>query len=227
MGVVYKARHSKLDRLVALKMILAGGHAGAGGPGALPHRGRGRRPPAAPNIVQIYEVGEHDGLPYFSLEFCDGGSLAQKLDGTPLPPQEAARLVEKLARGMHAAHRAKASSTATSSRPTCCWRRTARRRSPTSAWPSSWTTPARRNRARSWARRATWPRSRPAARAKEIGPGGRHLRAGRDPLRAADGPAAVQGRDAAGHDPAGGERRAGAAVAVADQRCRATWRRSA
>jgi eukaryotic-like serine/threonine-protein kinase len=59
-----------------------------------------------PNIVQIFEVGEHDGHPYFSLEFVDGGSLAQKLDGTPLPPQQAARLVETLARAMHAAHQA-------------------------------------------------------------------------------------------------------------------------
>jgi serine/threonine protein kinase len=58
-----------------------------------------------PHIVQVYEVGEHGGLPYFSLEFCAGGSLAKKLGGVPLPPKEAASLVEKLAHGMHAAHR--------------------------------------------------------------------------------------------------------------------------
>src|SRR5262249_7493075 len=57
-----------------------------------------------PNIVQIYEVGEHNGLPFFSLEFVDGGSLSQKLDGNPLPPRQAAQLLEKLARAIHFAH---------------------------------------------------------------------------------------------------------------------------
>ena len=57
-----------------------------------------------PNIVQIHEIGEHEGKPFFSLEFCGGGSLAQKLGGTPLPAREAAALVETLARAMQAAH---------------------------------------------------------------------------------------------------------------------------
>ena len=57
-----------------------------------------------PHIVQIHEVGEQGGLPYFSLEFCGGGSLEKKLVGTPLPPSEAAALVETLARAMQAAH---------------------------------------------------------------------------------------------------------------------------
>jgi WD40 repeat protein len=59
-----------------------------------------------PHIVTVYEVGEHRGLPYFSLEFCEGGSLAHKLNDTPLPPREAAGLMETLARAMHAAHQA-------------------------------------------------------------------------------------------------------------------------
>src|SRR6202023_2263274 len=59
-----------------------------------------------PHIVQIFEVGEHDGHTYFSLEFCAGGSLEKKLHGTPLPPKEAAALLETLARAMHAAHQA-------------------------------------------------------------------------------------------------------------------------
>jgi serine/threonine protein kinase len=57
-----------------------------------------------PHVVQIYEVGEAEGRPYFSLEFVEGGSLADKLDGTPLAPQQAAQLLETLARAMQAAH---------------------------------------------------------------------------------------------------------------------------
>src|SRR5262249_41498549 len=59
-----------------------------------------------PGIVQVYEVGEQNGRPYFSLEFCAGGSLATKLAGAPLPPGEAAALVEAVARAVGAAHRA-------------------------------------------------------------------------------------------------------------------------
>src|SRR5207237_851317 len=57
-----------------------------------------------PNIVQVYEIGEHEGKPFFALEFCGGGSLEKKLNGTPLPAREAAALVETLARAMQAAH---------------------------------------------------------------------------------------------------------------------------
>jgi len=106
MGVVYKARHVGLNRVVALKMILAGGHAG---PDDL---ARFRREAEAvarlkhPNVVQIYDIGEAGGLPYFSLEFVEGGSLDRRLAGTPLPPIEAAALMETLARAMAAAHAA-------------------------------------------------------------------------------------------------------------------------
>jgi eukaryotic-like serine/threonine-protein kinase len=106
MGVVYKARQSKLNRLVALKMILAGEYAGEREIARFRTEAEAVARLQHPNIVQIFEVGEHDGHPYFSLEFVDGGSLAQKLDGTPLPPQKAARLVETLARAMYAAHQA-------------------------------------------------------------------------------------------------------------------------
>src|SRR5262245_23775450 len=104
MGVVYKARHVKLNRVVALKMILAGGHAGAADLARFRTEVEAVARLQHPGIVQIYEVGEQGGLPYCALEFCPGGSLADKLDGTPLPPGEAARLVETLARAVHAAH---------------------------------------------------------------------------------------------------------------------------
>src|SRR5439155_17838382 len=58
-----------------------------------------------PNIVQIHETGERDGRPFFSLEFLEGGSLQQRLDGNPLSPRVAAGLIERLARAMDFAHR--------------------------------------------------------------------------------------------------------------------------
>jgi WD40 repeat protein len=105
---VYRARHTKLQRLVALKMIQPP-------PGTTPQqwesltrRFRTEAEAVArlqhPNIVQIYECGEHNGLPYFSLEFCGGGSLADRLDGTPWEPARAAGLVETLSRAVHTAH---------------------------------------------------------------------------------------------------------------------------
>jgi WD40 repeat protein len=104
MGVVYNARHLALKRTVALKMVLAGGHAG---PGELA-RFRIEAEAAArlqhPNIVQIHEVGEVDGHPYCALEFVEGGSLASKLQGQPLQAREAVKLVESLARAMQLAH---------------------------------------------------------------------------------------------------------------------------
>ena len=104
MGVVYKARQEKANRLVAIKMILARKSA------SLEQQVRFQIEVEAvarfqhPNIVQLHDVGEHDGLPFLSLEFCDGGSLAERLRTRPLPPREAATIVEKLARAMHYAH---------------------------------------------------------------------------------------------------------------------------
>jgi serine/threonine protein kinase len=106
MGVVYKARQVGLDRLVALKMILAGGHAGAEDRARFKAEAEAVARLQHPHIVQIHEVGEHNGLPFFSLELCSGGCLADKLDGTPLAAADAVRLVETLARAMQAAHQA-------------------------------------------------------------------------------------------------------------------------
>ncbi len=104
MGVVYKARHTSLKRLVALKMILAGPHAGAAELGRFRTEVEAVARLQHPNVVQIYEVGEHEGRPFFSLEFVDGGTLADRLDGRPQPPEASARLIETLARAVHCAH---------------------------------------------------------------------------------------------------------------------------
>jgi hypothetical protein len=104
MGVVYKARHVGLKRLVAVKMIRAGADAGEA------ERARFRTEAEAvarlqhPHIVQLYELGEVAGQPYFCLEFVGGPSLARRLDGNPLPPAEATRLVETLAQAVEYAH---------------------------------------------------------------------------------------------------------------------------
>jgi eukaryotic-like serine/threonine-protein kinase len=104
MGVVYKARHLALKRTVALKMILAGGHAGSRELARFRVEAEAVARLQHPNIVQIHEVGAADGRPYCALEFVEGGSLAQKLVGQPLPAREAARLVEALAQAMQLVH---------------------------------------------------------------------------------------------------------------------------
>jgi hypothetical protein len=104
MGVVYKARQTHLNRVVAVKVVLAGGHASADELARFRAEAEAVARMQHPNIVQIFETGQQDGLPYFTLEYVDGGSLAHKLDGTPLPPSEAAKLVETLARAVHYAH---------------------------------------------------------------------------------------------------------------------------
>src|SRR5262245_24028488 len=103
MGVVYLARDRRLQRLVALKMILAGVQSGP------EERARFRAEAETvarlqhPNIVQIFEVGEWGGQPYFALEYLDGGNLARQL-GQPFPPAAAATLSKTLARAVQYAH---------------------------------------------------------------------------------------------------------------------------
>jgi WD40 repeat protein/serine/threonine protein kinase len=104
MAIVYRARQKGLKRLVALKMILSGAFADA------EDRSRFQSEAAAvarlqhPNIIQIHEVGLAEGRPFFSMEYAQGGSLAQRLQGSPLPQREAALLLEPLAQAMHFAH---------------------------------------------------------------------------------------------------------------------------
>src|SRR5215467_4199102 len=104
MGVVYKARHRGLNWLAALKMMLAGEFASP----TQELRFRLEAELAArvqhPNIVQVYEIGTYEGRPFLSLEWVEGGSLANRLDGKPWPPGEAAALIETLARAIDVAH---------------------------------------------------------------------------------------------------------------------------
>jgi serine/threonine-protein kinase len=105
MGIVYKARHLRLNRRVALKMLLAGAYAGP------PERARFQREAEAvaslrhANIVQVYDVGDHEGCPYFTMELLEGGSLAQALTGTPQPACQAEALLITLAEAVRVAHR--------------------------------------------------------------------------------------------------------------------------
>ncbi|MDB5310160.1 MAG: serine/threonine protein kinase [Gemmataceae bacterium] len=104
MGVIFRARHLRLNRVVALKMALAGAYAGRH------ERERFQREAEAvaalrhPNVVQVHDVGDAAGRPYFTMEFVEGGSLAEKLIGTPLPAREGAALLATLAGAVHAAH---------------------------------------------------------------------------------------------------------------------------
>src|SRR5262249_46596288 len=90
MGVVYRARQTRANRVVALKMILAG----AGKRGEALERFRRESQTISrfrhPGIVQVYEVGEHAGSPYFSMEYCEGGHLGDRLEAGPLPVEAAA-----------------------------------------------------------------------------------------------------------------------------------------
>jgi eukaryotic-like serine/threonine-protein kinase len=104
MGVVYKAKQKRLNRIVALKMILGGLHASDEDLRRFRQEAEASARLQHPNIVQIHEIGEMDGKPYFSLEYVDGGSLAGKMANEPQPAFAAAQLIEILARAMHYAH---------------------------------------------------------------------------------------------------------------------------
>jgi WD40 repeat protein len=106
MGVVYKAKQLKAGRSVALKMILSGAHAGADELARFLSEAEAVARLQHANIVQVFEVGEHDGLPFFSMELVSGGSLDRRLRGVPQPPLLAALLAEQLARAVQAAHEA-------------------------------------------------------------------------------------------------------------------------
>jgi eukaryotic-like serine/threonine-protein kinase len=105
MGVVYLARQVSLNRTVALKMILSGAYASAQDLARFQTEAEAAARLKHPNIVQIHQVGEHEGRPYMALEYVDGASLARDLSGTPWPGRRAAGLVETLAGAIEHAHR--------------------------------------------------------------------------------------------------------------------------
>ncbi len=104
MGVVYAARQTALNRVVALKMIRAGTDASAEELARFRVEAQAVARLSHPNIVQIHEVGEHEQRPFFSLEFCTGGTLAAHLRQASPAPRQAAELIETLARAVQHAH---------------------------------------------------------------------------------------------------------------------------
>jgi serine/threonine-protein kinase len=104
MGIVFRARHLKLNRLVAVKMMLAGAFAESREKERFEREALSVAGLRHPNIVQIYDVGDMGGRPYFTMELVDGGSLAQKGAGTPQPARQVAKMVATLAGAVQAAH---------------------------------------------------------------------------------------------------------------------------
>jgi len=104
MGVVYKARQANLSRIVALKMILAGEHAGLRERARLRNEAQAAAQLMHPNVVQIFEIGEHEGLPFLAMEYVAGGNLTRTLRAMPQAFRWSARLTETMARAIHVAH---------------------------------------------------------------------------------------------------------------------------
>src|SRR5262245_45160440 len=104
MGVVYKARQKSLDRIVALKMIRDGALAGNDQMARLRVEAVAAARLQHPNIVQVFDLCDHEGQPYYVMEYVPGGNLSQWLNGQPMPTRNAADLVETLARAVHHAH---------------------------------------------------------------------------------------------------------------------------
>jgi serine/threonine protein kinase/ABC-type branched-subunit amino acid transport system substrate-binding protein len=103
-GVVYQARQTALDRLVAIKMLMGGTFAGEVALARFRSEARTLAQLRDPHIVQIHDIGSYQGSPYFVLEFLDGGSLAELAASGPADPDESARLLEVIARTVHKLH---------------------------------------------------------------------------------------------------------------------------
>ncbi len=104
MGVVYKARHRRLERTVALKMILRGDQASTADQARFEAEALAAARLDHPNIVAVHEAGAHDGQPYFTMRHVEGQTLAALMAAGPLRPREAARLLAAICRAVHYAH---------------------------------------------------------------------------------------------------------------------------
>jgi eukaryotic-like serine/threonine-protein kinase len=105
MGVVYRGRHRRLNRPVAVKMLLAGAYASRRDLARFQREAEAVAALRHPNVVSVFDVGDLDGLPYYTMEFVEGGSLARQMAGAPQPAARAADLVATLAGAVEAAHR--------------------------------------------------------------------------------------------------------------------------
>lgn len=106
MGAVYKGRHLQLNRPVAIKMLLAGACATAGERERFLREAEAAARLQHPHIVPVYDVGDHDGRLFFTMEFVDGGTLAEELGGVPQTPTKASELLATLSDAVSAAHAA-------------------------------------------------------------------------------------------------------------------------
>jgi WD40 repeat protein/tRNA A-37 threonylcarbamoyl transferase component Bud32 len=104
MGVVYKARQSKLNRIVAVKMILSGELASQEAISRFFTEAQAAATLDHPGIVPVYEIGDHEGKHYFTMGYIEGKSLAEKVSQGPLPPKEAAEMTRKIAEAIAYAH---------------------------------------------------------------------------------------------------------------------------
>jgi hypothetical protein len=103
-GVVYRARHKSLNRVVALKVLVAGPFSGPADLLRFRTEAEAVARVQHPNVVQIFDIGEYAGRPYLSLEYVTGGDLARRISGKPQPVRSAAELIQTLAAAVEVAH---------------------------------------------------------------------------------------------------------------------------
>jgi serine/threonine protein kinase/tetratricopeptide (TPR) repeat protein len=104
MGVVFRARHLQLNRTVAIKMPLSGAYLSRSEHVRFMREARAIAGLRHPHMVQIHDVGEFDGRPFYTMEYVEGGNLAERLAGAPQPAAQAANLVATLAAAVESAH---------------------------------------------------------------------------------------------------------------------------